>query len=329
MNWFRGNIKPGPPFFINIEPTNICNLKCTICSLDKIRKPEYMDFDLFKEIVDKAANFGIVEVRLFLAGEPLLHKKLPEMIRYAKTKELLTTIHTNATKLTEDLGRSLIESGLDILSISFHGEDKEEYENIMVGAKFDRVHENVISFLNLKKEINSIRSVSKIRLKCKPEVFIQVVKATPQHSLTLSKNFEKRFEGLPVNRFIVLSPHNWAGEIKHQWNAARRNYYYRCQFLYQSMSVAVNGDVFSCCGDLNGRMIIDNVKNKTLKEIWHSDKFCEMRKNLKNGNFKCYSSCSFCDAIWRRRHPLIGEVASIIKLPYLKRKLETHFKKKG
>jgi radical SAM protein with 4Fe4S-binding SPASM domain len=313
-DWYLGKLKPSPPFFINIEPTNICNLHCTICSMDGSRKPGYMDMDLFKKIIKEASESGISEVRLFLGGEPLLNKQIQAMIKLSKSCNLVTTIHTNATMLTKELGEKLINTGLDLLSISFHGDNKEIYEKIMQGANFDSVLENVISFLNLKKKKNR-------GLNGKPEVVIQIVKGSVNEPLVISNDFKRKFKNLPVDKFIILHPHNWAGEIDLDSKAKRHNRYFHCQHLYQSMSIAYNGDVFACCGDLNGRMIIENANNSPLKDIWHSEKFCSMREKLKKGEYKGYPLCSSCDVLWRERHPFFTDIASLMKLSYMKNKI--------
>jgi len=314
LDWYNGVLKPGPPYFINVEPTNICNLQCTICSMDKSRKPGYMNIEMLNDIIKQASEFKIKEVRLFLAGEPLLNKNLPNMVDIAKRAGMITTIHTNATRLNRQLGKSLIAAGLDLLSISFHGEQKEEYETVMKGADYEKVLENVLNFLKykLKGKHN------------KPKVIIQVVKGKMAPSSELSNTFKEKFKGLPVNRFIVLEPHNWAGEIDLSNDMVNRTYYYHCQHLYQSMSVTYNGDVVACCGDLNGRMVIDNVSNKSLKEIWHSEKLCKMRLDLKKGDYKRYLLCSSCDVLFRKRHPLITDIASLFKLKQLINRMKSH-----
>jgi len=76
------------PRIIFIEPTNYCNYKCTICPITSMkRKKGFMNLDLFKKIVDEASNIGIKRINLQMYGEPLLHPKLLEMIRYAKSKK--------------------------------------------------------------------------------------------------------------------------------------------------------------------------------------------------------------------------------------------------
>ena len=89
-----------------------------------------MEMALYKKIIDEAKDFGVCQIRLFLAGEPFLHKGIAEMISYAGGRDLETLIHTNATLLDETLSRRILEAGLDLISFSFDGETKEEYESI-------------------------------------------------------------------------------------------------------------------------------------------------------------------------------------------------------
>ena len=65
-----------------------------------------------------------------MEGEPLLHPKLPEFIKYAKMKGILETIiNTNATHLNEK-SEKLIEAGLDLIIYSFDGGSKKLMKKI-------------------------------------------------------------------------------------------------------------------------------------------------------------------------------------------------------
>ena len=47
------------PFNMQIEPTNNCNLRCICCSgHSNLRAKGYMDFGLFRRIIDEAADIG-------------------------------------------------------------------------------------------------------------------------------------------------------------------------------------------------------------------------------------------------------------------------------
>ena len=65
-------------------------------------------------------------------GEPTLHKKLPDMIKYAKDKNVAETIRlvTNGTLLNPTLNPKLIDAGLDQIKISLEAVDEDNYKKI-------------------------------------------------------------------------------------------------------------------------------------------------------------------------------------------------------
>lgn len=136
------------PIHIDIEATNACNLRCPFCAATTKNwgpyRHGYMDFTLFQRIIDEGVENGLCSMKLNLRGEPLLHPKLPEMIRYAKEKGIMDVyFNTNATLLDEHKVTQLIDSGLDRISISIEGTSKEVYEKCRVGARFEDVLSNV------------------------------------------------------------------------------------------------------------------------------------------------------------------------------------------
>ncbi len=61
----------------------------------------YIDLDLYRRIVDQVAAWYVREVNLFFRGEPLLHKHMPELLRYGRSKGVRLHVNTNATVLRE------------------------------------------------------------------------------------------------------------------------------------------------------------------------------------------------------------------------------------
>src|SRR3989339_413672 len=138
-NYYFGNIKSGEvrrfPSNIFVELTNICNLKCPICASRKMERPKgYMDFGLYKKIIDECSQYGKVDVMLHMFGESLLHKDFIKMIRYGKQyPDIKLAFSTNATLLNKEYSKELIESGLDGIHLSLDGFTKETYESIRSG----------------------------------------------------------------------------------------------------------------------------------------------------------------------------------------------------
>ena len=101
-HWMRGSTElPYPPLKLHLEPTSVCNLRCPMCpqAIDAVKGDTgYIDIDLYRKIVDEAARFTL-EINMFFRGEPLLHRRLSELLRYGSQKRVRMHVNTNATML--------------------------------------------------------------------------------------------------------------------------------------------------------------------------------------------------------------------------------------
>ncbi len=293
---------PAGPLYINVEPTNACNLKCYTCSIDGTRKRGFMDLDLFRKIIDQAPASGVYEVALFMGGEPLLHKDLPYMIKYVEDKGLETRMYTNATLLTREKAEAILDSGLTFMGVSFDGDNKEEYESMRIGADFDQVIENVITFLKLKKE----------RGLTKPYVSLQMIKLLENPNQEIDPAFKARFDGLPIEEFSVRNPHDWRGEkeiIKQKQHGRK---YYPCQVFWSAMSIAWDGRVVGCSADLNGRFILGDLKKQSIMEVWNGEEYRRHRRLMKQKKHTELELCAECHAFWHEKNP---RLALLLQIP--------------
>jgi len=163
---------------IELEVTNDCNLKCIICprTSSMNRGIGYMDFELFKKIIDGAEALSVHFSGL---GEPLLHSQIKEMFTYAKEKGLEVGLWTNGLNLDEKLSREIIEKELlDYIIFGLDATTKEAYVKVKGIDAFDKAVENINKFLNLKKE--KIQRMEKEFFgwwgKIKPVVGVQILK---------------------------------------------------------------------------------------------------------------------------------------------------------
>jgi radical SAM protein with 4Fe4S-binding SPASM domain len=306
LSWYRKKvILRDSPYFINLEPTGFCNLHCKVCSYTHARGKGYLDSALAEKTIADAAAIGISEVRFFLAGEPLFHPHLGELIKSAKRHGLLTQVHTNATVLDGKRAAMLLESGLDTLSLSFDGETAEEYENIRVGSKFQPTLDNILSFLQLKKA-----GGYKV-----PFTTLQVIKLNKAGKFTtpgLAPEFKKLFDGLPVDRFLVIHPFAWPGQEPKDYLRPVGGKYFPCPILWQSLSVGWDGRVLGCCGDLNGVQSLGNVRTDRLGDIWNGEKIVEMRRRHINQEQDSIPLCRGCDITRVRVHPVVRDLKELL-----------------
>jgi MoaA/NifB/PqqE/SkfB family radical SAM enzyme len=158
------------PLSIDIEVSAMCDLACPFCYRETIVTPDKIIDDKFcYDLIDQASELGVPSIKFNWRGEPLLHPRLHDFIRYSKKKGILDTIiNTNATHLTPEVSSKLIEAGLDHIIYSFDGGTKKTYEKMRPGRfeynKFEDVMKNIKNFDKLKKEMNSKFPYTKIQM---------------------------------------------------------------------------------------------------------------------------------------------------------------------
>ncbi len=302
MNVLHTNYPISTPLYINIEPTSYCNLNCSMCPLDDSRKKGFMDFDLYKKIVDQSSKMKINIARLFLAGEPFLYKEIDKMISYAHKKNMKVEIHTNGTLLTKEMSDKILLDPPDYLSFSIDGNSEKEYNEMRINADFNQMMDKVIYFLKEKKR-------KKIKI---PFVIIQnMIWYKPEEKE--QKNLIKYFKDLPINDFKQMYPYVWGDEVKNTQNTSQfrpqGKHYVGCSAPWDHISICWDGTVVSCCEDLNGKQIIGNVNEEPLQKIWHGKNLIKIRKAIKKRNFDGLNLCQSCHRLYSNdifeRYPFV------------------------
>lgn len=291
------------PYRLWIEPTNKCNLACIMCPNKDFKKEDlgFMDFELFKKIINEARHFAY-DMNIHHRGESNLHPRLPEMIEYATKNGIPVKLHTNGTLLTERRSRELIESGLSLISFSFDGYTKDVYEKIRVNAKFEKTTRNITRFLQLKKQMNSPRPKTVMEVMENLNGF-DFKEEDKQHFLDMMKN---------LDRLIIKNPHNWAGNIP--IDTFSDNELVACTFPWHAQVILWDGRVGPCPHDFMAEIILGDVKEQSLVEIFNSPETIELRRRHLELDIRDYSPCNTCDS--PRRKKIFGIPAPSLK--YLK-----------
>jgi MoaA/NifB/PqqE/SkfB family radical SAM enzyme len=145
------------PICVYLETTNRCNLLCTTCprTYEELEPPADMSWDLFRRIVDQLPR--IERAVLHGVGEPMLVKKLPDMVRYLKDRGTYVLFNTNGTVLNEKNGRALIDAGLDELRVSLDAANAQSYQAVRGKNYFNRILKNVRAFRALQERLGCER----------------------------------------------------------------------------------------------------------------------------------------------------------------------------
>jgi hypothetical protein len=278
-----------PPMVL-VEPTNNCNVKCIMCPHDKmLRQKGYMDFDLYKKLIKNNRGF-IINLNLFLMGEPLLHPRIAEMASYARSFNIRTSIFTNATLIDKEKCQELLLSGINLITISFEGLEGH-YESIRIGANYKKVIDNIKNLVSMK---NSLKIKS-------PQVIIKFINFN--YKAQEIKKFVGKMKEIGVDKVWEVPLHGWPDFRieKDEVNAGGRPFskkYYPCVLPWSTMSVLWDGKVVGCCDDFEGKFVIGSI-NETpdLSKIWNSPKMISLRTKLAGKEYADLELCRICDRI--------------------------------
>jgi len=284
------------PSRIWIEPTPSCNFKCGHCpnGMDEPFSTGLMKMELFKKIIDELEG-SVYDVNLFHRGESLIHPKLSQMVAYCHEKGMHTRLHTNAGLLTIKRAKQLIEAGLSYISFSVDGYTKHVYDKVRLGGDFDETIENIRAFLKLKQEYGDAA----------PYCILQVMEIGEEADGIGERRraFKKMFDETALDRFIVRTPHNWAGDANEfggGLNGDSNSRFTPCTFLWYSMTIFFDGTVAPCPQDFFGKIKIGNVAEDSIASVWNSDAMRNMRQKMKQGGVSGLVPCETCDILTRK-----------------------------
>jgi radical SAM protein with 4Fe4S-binding SPASM domain len=281
---FQRSRVPGGPLTLAIESTAKCNLFCPMCPRENIYfPPKDMELGLFKKIIDEGRDFLEFAVP-YGVGEPLLNPEIFDMVAYCKKVGVPCGLSTNATVLGEEASRRLIGAGLDYLILAFDGATKETYEKYRKGAEFEKVQENIRTFLRVKKEMGS-------KIFC----ILQMVRLAENRDEIPALIRMWRIEGIDEIRIKKDEVHNEGSAIPGD-SEARPPMRHPCYLLWRGpMYVHYDGTTYPCCY-IYPEEPVGNLRKNTLTQIWNSERMVRLREAHISGDLSEYKACQNCPA---------------------------------
>lgn len=284
------------PFLVMIENTNVCNSSCSFCPHKVMkRKIGVMEISLFKKIVKESVSLGIENMTLHGFGEPLMDKNFFEKVKIAKEAGIFrVSTNTNGFLLNEKVLKDVFSSGLDEIFISLDAASENIYQKLRPPLKYSVIEKNIVRLLEERKKRNSV----------KPKIILSFVESD------INKNEKKDFLMKwkdKVDHISISFIHNWAGSIVKKENFIK-GMKDPCRFLWTDMVVSYNGDISLCCQDFENKIILGNLKNSTISEVWGGEKLEKIRDWHKKKLFKNIFLCQKCELNYHFRSPwwLIG-----------------------
>lgn len=259
------------PRIVHIETRTRCSGRCSFCLASVLTDPrddEYMSMNLFSKIIKdlKEINFNN-RLSLYNNNEPLLDKRIFEMIEICR-KELpncFIEIKTNARSLTFEKLLQLFNSGLDYLYINDYV-DESSFKSKVFSKRVQSL-------------IKQIKDTRRFKGKNEDGSFERI-------SVSL------RFEGEVLNSRAGTAPNR--KEVfsnKNEWQSKKL----LCFRPFEMITINPKGQIALCSEDLLFSEIMGDLNNKSLRDIWMSEEYFNVREHLLRGNRNCKSTCNKCD----------------------------------
>ena len=265
---------------LQLEVTNACNHRCIFCpNMDSRRKRRMMDYGLARRVMEECAGFLGEDKRIcfHMNGEPFLYKKLPELIKYSKELGYdYSFVTTNGSLADEELLTRIFDAGLDSIKFSINAGSRETYREIHGADDYDKAMDALkfswnyrkehqkeykifVSCVGIKNNYRELEGFSRAAGQFCDEVIFYYPCAYAGQKTEKAKELWCDMSGLGIHSF----------EIKHTAP---------CAVLWNSINITCEGYLSLCCSEADNRLIVEDIKNKKVKDAWLGEKMTAIRQ---------------------------------------------------
>lgn len=294
------------PLVLQIFPIYACNFTCKYCTFSIPRNQRgfisdkiMMDFELLKKCVDEMASFPhkIKTLRFVGMGEPLLHPKIADMVKYAVAKNVANKVEilSNGSLLIPKLSDALISAGLSRLVISVQGTTAKKYKEISnINLNFDKFVKNLGYFYHKKGKIEMHIKIVDIALDNKEDekrfykIFGDICDTIGiEHASPI-------FPGVKYNSVLKDSVYTQFGLKVSEVQV--------CPQPFFTLQINPDGKVVPCYS-VSYPAILGDCNNQSLSEIWNGSTYQQFRKKMLDGPENVCELCAKCNIIKHRLFP--------------------------
>lgn len=290
--------KYGFPRDIAFEPVSMCILDCDFCIIKKIKTYKYrrnvsMKFEEFKKIIDDI-SFFTTDLQ-FSGGEPLLNKDIFKMLSYARECNINTLLATNALLLSRGNNlQELMDSPPDKILISYEALDKETYESIRKKGDFEKLTQNIVDLIKLKRSKKQTYPVialqmvlTKKNIKYEKDYFQQVKNMGADEAsikaLGVWPEGDPEYDREMVENYIITKSQHPVSrhEIDENGNIVFFRKQGQCPATKHAL-IGSGGEVIPCWYIVAKTEVMGNAIDDNFIDIWNSQKYTEYRHKMLN-----------------------------------------------
>ncbi len=309
MNWlfvessllFKPEKPWGWPTHLQVEPTNLCNLKCLLCPVTEgLRRPKgHMDPDLFRRFIDEVGEYVFLII-LWDWGEPFLNPDVYEMISYAKGRGLKLVSSTNGHIFTKpENAERVVESGLDTLIFAVDGITQETYERYRQKGELSTLLQGIRNVVKAKRTYHSQAPYINFRF---------IAMKHNEHEIPKLRDFAKSL-GVDALTIKTLNPHcefvqeedkeflpeePFYQRFKYDTKGQRiRRTHNPCKALWNNPIIHWDGKISPCTYDPHDDYTVGDFASRRFKDIWWGSALRGLRRQFRR-DYQKIDQCAWC-----------------------------------
>jgi len=270
------------PIHIEIENIYACNLSCMHCARQYVNNKEIkmMENGLYDKIIHEAVKIGTRSLGFAIWGEVFLDKDIFNKIKLAKQSGILDIrLHSNGLLIDDDIADQIVKSGVTWMSISLDAATEKIYKK-MRGGNFKKAVFSIGNIINAKL-LNNLLS---------PQLRVSFVKTNiNENEVKMFSEIFGQYCDVAIQEFYdsnaILPDMNPKNKMFKKKTKCYENFF--------KVFIRHNGDVVPCCEDINSNILLGNVKNNSLYDIYNSEFSIRFRRQHKEGRIK-NKQCRIC-----------------------------------
>lgn len=263
---------PDMPLTIAIELINRCNLKCIMCyTKHHTEEKATLSLEDVERIMEECKKNETPSIIIGLGSEMMLYKDIKEVLDIVHKNEITDVFFgSNGVLLNEPVIKSIIENKVSRVEISLDAATPETYKKIRSFDFLPKIEANIHQLIEYKKKYNSQLPV--IRL-----CFVLQDLNKHETQMFIDK-WKDKVDYIDFQRCIDMSNMDEPNPIMENKEEILKNSF--CSQPFYSLNVWSNGNVSPCCTFYGKQLILGNIHQTSLKEIWHGEKINRIRQQL-------------------------------------------------
>ncbi len=279
---------PAFPRTVQIQTRTGCNGACVFCpydaSHDAVPKGQ-MDDAVFDRLVDEIARHrNTRRISPYLMNEPFLDRTLLDKARRIKKRipDARVIVTTNAGVLHPEVVDELVsDNPFRAVYISMQGIEKEPYEDSMRGSLvFEKTLANVEHLIARRNE-----KAPKLKIVV---TMIKTNKVDAEKAVAFWR--ERGVEA----QYTMLESRGGNNKSFRELLAGGKRVFRDCTRLFKHAYILFNGDMVLCCTDYYKTMVLGNVAESSIHDVWNGPVAQKIRRDFILGDLRDNPLCACC-----------------------------------